>query len=179
MSVPQAAVTGEPADSELAGIGITLVPDHLRPSPDGAGAAELAALPALAPAPGAVARARPRAPEQPWPRQFALLLAETLTGVRPQQQIQPWLSQRGSLQLHRLLPLFNAGHRPRVLRVVITTPSTDAVEMTLVVLIGPRARALAVRLERRGQPATPGHPAGPARRDKPATGWVCTDIEAG
>jgi len=169
MSVPQAAaVTGEPADSELAGIGITLVPDHLLPSNDAAQAAGPALFAALTGEPAVVARARPPAPEQPWPQQFAVLLAETLTGARPQQQILPWLSQRGSVQLRRLLPLFSTGHRPRVLRVLTTMPGHDVVEMTLVVLIGQRARALAVRLER----AT-------ARRDKLAARWVCTDIEAG
>ena len=30
---------------------------------------------------------------QAWPRQFAVLLAEALTGDRPQRQIQPWLSR--------------------------------------------------------------------------------------
>jgi Family of unknown function (DUF6459) len=109
---------------------------------------------------------------QPWPRQFAVLLAEVLAGARPLQQILPWMSKRGSIHLHRVLPLFGNGHRPRVLRVLTATPSADVVEMTLIVAAGPRARALAIRLERTrgGQ-----HP---VWRDKLAAQWLCTDIEA-
>jgi hypothetical protein len=102
-----------------------------------------------------------------------VLLAESMTGVRPAAQIQPWLSRRGSAQLHRLLPLLRAEHRPRVLRVLTTMPSPDVIEMTMVVLIGARARALAVRLERGGASAAA------APRGTPAARWLCTDIEAG
>jgi hypothetical protein len=109
---------------------------------------------------------------EPWPRQFAVLLAEALAGARPLQQILPWMSKRGSIHLHRVLPLFGNGHRPRVLRVLTTTPSFDVIEMTLIVAAGPRTRALAVRLERtRGAEH-------PVRRDKLAAQWLCTDIEA-
>ena len=52
--------------------------------------------------------------ERPWPRQFAVLLAEALAGVRPLQQVLPWMSERGSIQLRRLLPLFCGDHRPRI-----------------------------------------------------------------
>ena len=75
-----------------------------------------------------------------------MLLAEALTGDRPARQIQPWLSQRGSVHLHRLLPLFRGGQRARVQRVLTTQPSPDVIEMTLIVAVGPRIRALAVRL---------------------------------
>jgi len=104
-----------------------------------------------------------------WPRQFAVLLAETLTGDRPVRQILPWLSKRGSVHLHRLLPLFRGGHRPRIQRVMTAQPTPDVIEMTLIVTVGPRTRALAVRLAR----------AEPTRR--PAwqeNRWLCTDIEA-
>ena len=47
-----------------------------------------------------------------WARQFAMLLAEALAGARPVRQLQPWLSERGRVHLHRLLPLFAGGHRP-------------------------------------------------------------------
>ena len=56
--------------------------------------------------------ARPDGPAgggQAWPRQFALLLAEALTGDRSARQIRPWLSQRGSVHLQRLMPLFGSG----------------------------------------------------------------------
>jgi hypothetical protein len=120
---------------------------------------------------------------QAWPRQFAVLLAEALTGDRPARQIAGWLSQRGSVHLHRLLPLFTGGQRARVQRVITTQPTPEVIEMTLIVAIGPRIRALAVRLTlapaeqrpgwREKLPAGPPEPrsAGPAR-------WLCTDIEA-
>jgi len=96
------------------------------------------------------------------PRQFAVFLAEGLAGVRPVRQLMPWMSKRGGVHLHRLMPLFNGGHQPRVLRVLTTRPAPDVIEMTMVVVVGPRTRALAVRLERATQPQR----------------WVCTDIEA-
>ena len=74
-----------------------------------------------------------------------MLLAEALAGVRPVRQLLPWLSERGSVHLHRLLPLFADGHRPHVTRVLTTQPAKDVIEMTLVVTVGPRTRALAVR----------------------------------
>ena len=109
----------------------------------------------------------------PWPRQFAVLLAEALAGVRPLQQVLPWTSGHASIQLRRLLPLFCGGYRPRILRMLTAMPSPGVIEMTLIVTAGPRTRALAVRLERA---ASPGQR---AWRGKPATPWLCTDIEAG
>ena len=181
MSVHQAAETApaderDPADHDpaadrdLAGIGLVTVPEVWPP---------LDAVPHEFPAPAAEAGAppggRPPAPEPSWPQQFAVLLAETLAGARPVQQILPLLAKRGSVQLHRLLPLFGDGHRPRVLRVLTTMPSRDVVEMTMVVLTGQRARALAVRLER----AAVTDATRPGRPGKRGSGWLCTDIEAG
>jgi Family of unknown function (DUF6459) len=166
MSVHQAALTAEIDDLELAGIGVVEVPE-VWPPLDGSAAATTAT------GPGPVLRARPPAQERPWPRQFAVLLAETLAGARPVQQILPWLSKRGSVQLQRLMPLFAGEHRPRVLRVLTAMPSHDVIEMTMVVHIGPRARALAVRLEH--AEATE-HAARPG---KLAARWLCTEIEAG
>lgn len=100
------------------------------------------------------------------PRQFAAFLVEGLAGQRPVRQLLPWLSERGRVHLHRLMPLF-AGHQPRVLRVLTARPSPDVIEMTMVVVTGPRARAVAVRLERAPRPA---------RKATPP--WLCTDIEA-
>ncbi len=142
-------------------------------------AIRLVPLPELWP-PLPQARAMPSPPEQvpalaaeqgpPLPRQFAVLLAEVLAGVRPARQVTPWLSQRGTLHLHRLLPLFQGGHQPRVLRVLTTRPAQNVVEMTIIAVIGPRPRALAVRLEHGAHSPLP-HGAQPPR-------WLCTDIEA-
>ena len=102
-----------------------------------------------------------------WPRQFAVLLAEALAGARPLRQVLPWMSERGSMQLRRALPLFGGGHRPRILRVLTAAPSPDVIEMTLIVAAGPRTRAVAVRLER-----------SPQAQRRTAPPWLCTDIEA-
>jgi Family of unknown function (DUF6459) len=160
MTMQSIAVTGPAADTDLAGLEVSRVPEVWPPA---------AAGPAASPGAGA---AGPAACQQPGPRQFALLLAETLAGARPARQVLPWLSDRGRAQLHRLLPLLHGEHRPRVLRVLTTAPSPDVVEMTVIVLIDTRARALAVRLERS---------AGTGRRTAPgaaAPQWLCTDIEA-
>jgi hypothetical protein len=96
------------------------------------------------------------------PRQFAVLLVEGLAGARPVRQLTPWLSKRGAIHLHRLMPLFSGGHQPRVLRVLTARPAPDVVEMTIVAVIGKRPRALAIRLE----------------HSAPLGRWLCTDIEA-
>ena len=120
---------------------------------------------------------------QAWPRQFAVLLAEALTGDRPVRQILPWLSQRGSVHLHRLLPLFCGGQRARVQRVMTTQPTPDVIEMTLIVAVGPRIRALAVRLTLVAPEQRPGwREKLPVRTAEPravtSARWLCTDIEA-
>ena len=97
------------------------------------------------------------------PRQFAALLAEVLAGMRPERQLTPWLSKRGTLHLHRLLPLFQTGHQPKVLRVLTARPAPNVVEMTIIAVLGARPRAIAIRLEHGG--------AAPVR-------WQCTDIES-
>lgn len=99
-----------------------------------------------------------------WPRQFARLLTEVLSGSRPAQQIMPWLTRRGQHHLRHVAPVFNCGQRPRVLRVLSSQPSATVVEMSVIVCAGTRTRALALRLEQvtiAGQPAR----------------WLCTDIE--
>jgi hypothetical protein len=119
-----------------------------------------------------------------WSRQFAVLLAEALTGARPVRQILPWLSQRGTVHLYRLLPLFSGGQGARVQRIMTTQPSPEVIEMTLIVALGPRTRALAVRLAR-AEPTQPPQwrnklPArAAASRQATSTRWLCTDIEAG
>lgn len=134
------------------------VPDHLAPL---RGEPSAAAAP-LAPGTG-YGKPLPRAEQGPaLPRQFAFLLAEVLAGMRPERQMAPWLTKRATLHLHRLLPLLNTGHQPRVLRVRATRPAPNVVEMTMIAVIGTRHRAVAVRLEHSTQLAR----------------WQCTDIES-
>jgi len=171
MTADQAQAAPALLDLDLNAIGVAPVPDFLSPIDTILGAEaspDLGFDRAVAPRVASVSE------RTPWPlRQFAVLLAEALAGARPLQQVLPWMSERGSIQLRRLLPLFCGDYRPRVLRVLTATPSPGVIEMTIVVTVGPRTRALAVRLERaaaRGEPAW---------RGKPATPWRCTDIEAG
>jgi Family of unknown function (DUF6459) len=114
-----------------------------------------------------------------WPQQFARLLAEALAGARPVRQILPWTSARARGHLHRLMPLFGGGQRPRVQRVIATRPSREVIEMTVIVSVGTRTRALAIRLEhmapRRDLSRHAEHAVDSAQ---PALRWVCTDIEA-
>ena len=110
-----------------------------------------------------------------WSRQFALLLTEALAGARPIRQILPWTTDRARTHLDKLMPLFSGGQRPRVQRVITSRPTKDAIEMTVVVGVGTRTRALAVRLERvfhpqRGMPRT--------RTGGTPPQWLCTAIEA-
>jgi hypothetical protein len=118
-----------------------------------------------------------------WSRQFAVLLAESLTGARPVRHILPWLSQRGTAHLYRLLPRFNGGQGARIQRIMTAQPSPDVLEMTLIVTVGPRTRALAVRLARaEPTPQLPWRGALPAQtsdaRSAASARWLCTDIEA-
>jgi hypothetical protein len=123
--------------------------------------------PAQADAPG------PAAPPKPpgWPGQFAQVLAETLAGSRPSRQLVPWTTERARDRIERLGPLLSAGQQPRVRRVVTFHPTADAMEMAVVVVIGQRVHALAVRMERGGGQATAGRAAQPGR-------WMCVAVEA-
>ncbi len=105
-----------------------------------------------------------------WARQFARLLTEALAGARPFRQMLPWTSDRARVHIRRLMPLFDGGQRPHVLRAIATRPTRDVIEMTVVVAVGARTRALAVRLEQAG-PRQP-------TNSSSTPGWVCTDIEA-
>ncbi len=181
-----------PAPEDLSAMRLLTVPDVWPPpdyptqTPPGCprptGTA-LAARSAGGPAAQCGDRPAEQADGHAWPRQFAVLLAEALTGVRPVRQLLPWLSERGRLHLHRLLPLFSGGQGARVQRVMTAQPSPGVIEMTLIVAVGPRTRALAVRLTRteptrrpewreKLSPRTAESPSGPAAR------WLCTDIEA-
>lgn len=105
-----------------------------------------------------------------WPSQFAQVLAETLAGSRPPSQLAPWTTVQTRRRISQLGPVLSTAHRPRVKRLIVTSPTGGVLEMAVVVGLGSRVRALAVRLERTPTPAQPG-PAG-------HPGWVCTAIEA-
>ena len=107
----------------------------------------------------------------PW--QFAQLIVEIMAGLRPPRQIVGLTTDHARAQARRLAPLLASDRRPRIQRIVTSRPAARAVEMTVIVSIGPRSRALAMRLEHlAARPATPGRPARPDR-------WLCTAIEAG
>jgi hypothetical protein len=176
MTTDQAQAAPALLDFDLAAMGLTPVPDVLSPIggiPDAEVSLDHGLDRAAAP------RVASGDQGTPWPpRQFAVLLAEALTGVRPLQQVLPWMSERSSIQLRRLRPLFRADHRPRILRVLTAAPSPGVIEMTIVVAAGERARAVAVRLERTVPSGQMASPAKPAWRAKPAMPWRCTDLEA-
>jgi Family of unknown function (DUF6459) len=152
------------ADPDPAAMRAVAVPE-VWPPLDGVPSADV--FPSPAPGPDDGGRSAPANQGPPWTRQFAVLLAEALAGARPLRQVLPWMSERGSMQLRRALPLFGGGHRPRILRVLTAAPSPDVIEMTLIVAAGPRTRAVAVRLER-----------SPQAQRRTAPPWLCTDIEA-
>jgi hypothetical protein len=166
------------APDELSAIQILPVPDLWPPTE-----CRPVDFPPTAGLPGPPSARMDGSGDQAWPRQFAVLLIEALTGDRPARQVLPWLSERGRMHLHRLRPLFDGGQGARVQRVVTTQPSPDVIEMTLVVAVGPRIRALAVRLTLiRPQPRREPREKPAARAPAPPTAtsprWLCTDIEA-
>jgi len=152
MPVEPALASRGPADGEESAIQLIALTDVWPP---------LDQEPARYSEPTRPSYAQPQAqePGAVLPGQFAAFLVECLAGVRPARQLTPWLSKRGSVHLHRLMPLFTGEHKPRVLRVLTMRPTQGVIEMTMVVVTGPRTRALAVRLEH-------------------GTSWLCTDIEA-
>ena len=155
MPVEPALASRGPVDAEESAIQLIALTDVWPP---------LDQEPARGSEPARPSYAQPQAPEPGavLPGQFAAFLVECLAGVRPARQLTPWLSKRGSVHLHRLMPLFTGEHKPRVLRVLTMRPTQGVIEMTMVVVTGPRTRALAVRLEH-------------AEHSKQ---WLCTDIEA-
>jgi hypothetical protein len=174
------------AADDLAAIQLLAVPEIGPPFDDDPAAKAMAGRAALSqdaartrgPAPAPDPRTGNGGADGDWARQFARLLTEALSGARPVRQILPWTSERARVQLRGLVPLFAGGQRPRVLRVIASRPTRDVIEMTAVVGVGGRTRALAVRLERTARPEPAertGRLSGP-----PATAprWLCTDIEA-
>lgn len=132
---------------------------------DAAGERQPAGRPAV-PARGDLVAAAP--PDEPWPGKFAQVLAETLAGARPPQQLTPWTTQEARRRIRQLGPLLSTGQQPRVRRLLAAAPQPGVVEMTVVVSSGQRLRAIAVRLECR----TAGTNADGGRQ------WVCTAVEA-
>src|SRR5215471_10794202 len=122
-----------------------------------------------APAPGALPG---------WPSRFAQVLAETLAGSRPPGQMVPWTTEMARLHIERLGPQLASGQRPRVRRVVTYHPTSDVIEMTVVVGFGVRVKALAVRLERVGPHPYTGQRRRPSARQPETPRWLCTAIEA-
>jgi Family of unknown function (DUF6459) len=107
------------------------------------------------------------------PGQFAQVIVEIMAGLRPPKQLIGLTTERARAQVQRLAPLLASDRRPKIARIVTSRPTARVVEMTVIVRVGPRLRALAVRLEHlAARPATPGRPARPDR-------WLCTAIEAG
>jgi hypothetical protein len=116
-----------------------------------------------------------------WPSQFAQVLTETLAGSRPPRQIVPWTTEQTRRRISQLGPLLQAAQRPRLRRVIVTSPVSGVLEMTIVVGIGPRVRAVAVRLERAEAPEREGSRAPLCRLGgrQPQQGrWYCTAVEA-
>ena len=113
--------------------------------------------------------------EDGWPRRFALMLTEALAGARPLRQLFPLMTDRARAHLDTLMPLFGGGQRPRVQRVLVNRPTRDAIEMTVVVGVGTRTRALAVRLEC-GTP--PQRATRPQLTGQAPQRWLCTAVEA-
>jgi Family of unknown function (DUF6459) len=135
--------------------------DPLPPGPGG---------PTARPAPAGWPKAGPAPAGGPqWAGQFAQALAETLAGARASQQISSWTTEQARRRIRQLGPVLRAQQRPLVRRVITTEPGPGVMEMTVIVTVGRRTRALAVRLER----ARPGH--GRPGRDE---AWLCTAIEA-
>jgi hypothetical protein len=131
-----------------------------------------------------------QAPDQPvplrdppghWPNQFAQVLAETLAGSRPPSQIAPWTTDQARRRIRRLGSVLSTTHRPRVKRVIVTSPAGGVLELAIVVGLGTRVRALAVRLERTQHAddrSCQDTPPKASNRANPANNWVCTAIEA-
>jgi hypothetical protein len=111
---------------------------------------------------------RPPGPAADWPSQFAQVLAETLAGSRPARQLTPWTSEQARKRIRQLGPMLATDQRPKVRRIMTSSPAANVLEMTAVVRFGPRVRVLALRLEREQ---------GRAYRHG-GSRWCCTAIES-
>jgi hypothetical protein len=115
---------------------------------------------------------QPAADRPAFATKFAQVLVESLAGTRPPRQLASWTTERAKSRIQRMGPLLAAGHRPQLRRVVAHHPAPDVIEMTIIIAVGPRTRALAIRLQHFPPPRTA--PSQPRRPGK----WICTDIEA-
>ena len=106
-------------------------------------------------------------PAAGWPSQFAQVLAETLAGSRPAQQLTPWTTEQARRRIRELGPMLASDQRPRVRRVITSAPAAGVLEMTAIVGFGPRVRALALRLEHEQ-----------TRPYRQGSRWCCTAIES-
>jgi hypothetical protein len=169
------------AESGAAGRG-AVRPGTARPEAPGHGAAKRSGT-GVAPGGPQIGR-RPGPPPREgewvgqWPSQFAQVLAETLAGSRPAQQVRPWTTEQARKRIRQLGPVLQASQRPRVRRVLTSQPRPGVVEMAVIVGIGPRTRAIAVRLERGGPGGVAPDRAGRARPAREPESWICTAIEA-
>jgi Family of unknown function (DUF6459) len=142
-----------------------LPPEAACPQPEGA----CFPPPGVCPPPGGCPGPADGRDTGEWASRFAQALAEALAGSRPTRQIAPWTTEQARRRIRQLGPALQAGPQPVVRRVLTSVPRRDVVEMTVIIGIGPRTRAIAVRLERaRLNPARPD-------RGRP---WICTVIEA-
>jgi hypothetical protein len=118
---------------------------------------------------GVPATRRPQpGPPDGWPSHFAQVLAETLAGSRPAQQLTPWTTEQTRKRIRQLGPMLATDQRPKVRRIMTSAPAADVLEMTAVVGFGPRVRVLALRLEREQARS---YRQGSSR-------WCCTAIES-
>jgi uncharacterized protein DUF6459 len=165
---PEDAASCDAAGGGSAGGGAEERAGHDVAAASGAGRARRPGSAGQAPrAAGAAGR-----PANAWPGRFAQVLAETLGGSRHPRQLVPWTTAQARDHIQRLGPQLSSPQQPRVRRVVTFSPTTDAMEMSVIVGFGSRVRALAVRLERQPPPlATPAGGGAPPR-------WLCTAVEA-
>ena len=124
------------------------------------------------------------------------MLAETLAGSRPADQIMPWTTEQARRRISQLGPVLATAYQPRVRRVIVSSPASGVLEMTVIVGLGSHVRAVAVRLERAStrppsepsahggtRPTQPGRPwrsdnRAANRRPASSSEWLCTAIEA-
>ena len=103
-----------------------------------------------------------------WAARFAQAVVETVGGQRPVSQLVRWTSaevyrdlERRTQVLRRVTPTGTRSIRPQVRSVHLCRPTPGSAEVSVHVRHGARSRALALRLERRGER------------------WLCTVLEFG
>lgn len=158
----------------------TALPSTLAPSTPGSGAGVPIGSASTA-RPARAANGPWRPPSGHWPSQFAQILAETLSGSRPASHLALWTSVRTRRRIMQLASVLATPHRPRIRRVIVTSPASGVLEMSVIAIFGTRVRALAIRMERRGGSSEASQAAdesAPAAYPGSAEGWQCTAVEA-